>query len=137
MNEYNPKSKHKVYQYNLDGKFIKLHSGVRDARRELGIRVKDDAITDVCNGKRHTAHGYIWSWDYKELFSTNPKLKRAVLQYSLNDEFINEFESIQKIHKVFNVRTSAVKRACEGTCITALGYKWKYKDQVTILTHDK
>lgn len=50
-----------ILQYDLNGNFIKEWSGMREAKRVLGIKGN---ITQCCKGKRKTASGYIWK--YKE-----------------------------------------------------------------------
>lgn len=52
-----PASK-KVYQYSIDGEFIKKWDCISDVQRELGIIVTH--ITACCNGRQKTAGGYIW-----------------------------------------------------------------------------
>lgn len=48
-----------VYQFDLCGNFIKKHDSVRCAKRELGNHLH---ISEVCNGKRKTTGGFIWSY---------------------------------------------------------------------------
>lgn len=47
-----------VLQLTKDGKIIKIWETVCIAGRETGWRAS--SIVDCCNGKRHTAYGYIW-----------------------------------------------------------------------------
>lgn len=49
-----------VYQYTLDGKFIKKHLSASFAGRELNVI--GTSINDVCRGKQNSAYGYKWSY---------------------------------------------------------------------------
>lgn len=55
----------KVYQYSLDGKFINLYYGYKNASRETGIKIY--SIYSASNGHNKTAGGYIWEKS-KKLF---------------------------------------------------------------------
>lgn len=50
-----------VYQYDLDGNFIKKHNSVASAGREIGLK-STGSISDCCSGKNETAGGYKWSY---------------------------------------------------------------------------
>ncbi len=51
---------------------------------------------------------------------------RKVLQYSLDGEFIKEWESIASAFK--NLHISNIILCCKGIYKTAGGFKWKYKE---------
>ena len=54
-------SKYKcIVQYDLDGNFINEWLGASYVRDKLGYNQGN--ITAVCNGKRASAHGYIWKY---------------------------------------------------------------------------
>lgn len=48
-----------VYQYDLDGNFIKEWSSRREASRETNVSI--DYISKCCYGHKPNAGGYIWS----------------------------------------------------------------------------
>ncbi len=55
------KSKSKVvFQYDLEHNFIKEWPSLMEVERSIGINHRN--ISAVCNGKRKTAGGYIWSY---------------------------------------------------------------------------
>lgn len=56
------KDKKPVYQYTLDGQFIRKWESLKQIERELGFRGK--GISGCCNGKLHhkTAYGFIWTF---------------------------------------------------------------------------
>jgi group I intron endonuclease len=49
-----------IIQYDLEGNFINEWLGASYVRDKLGYNQGN--ITAVCNGKRSTAHGYIWKY---------------------------------------------------------------------------
>lgn len=54
------KTKIKIEQYSLDGKFIKEWDSALDVQNELKIAKSN--IASVCKGKRKTTGGYIWKY---------------------------------------------------------------------------
>lgn len=49
-----------IYQYSLDGKFIKEWFNAYEIQKVLGIH--NTNIYRVCSGKKKTSHGYRWSF---------------------------------------------------------------------------
>ena len=54
-------------------------------------------------------------------------LRKPVLQYDLNGNFIREFISINEACRELNMSSTNLSRACRGVLRTLKGYKWKYK----------
>ena len=54
-----PKTSKKVYQYTLDGEFVKEWKSTKECARN-GFDQR--AIVKCCKGKRKTHRGYIWSY---------------------------------------------------------------------------
>lgn len=61
------------------------------------------------------------------LARNNPR-KRAVYQFSLQGDFIQEFESTHDAGKSLNKGHSAIARACRKELNSAYGYTWCYKE---------
>ena len=53
-----------VYQYSLDGKFIKEWESAPEAARSLGL--KKYGILNSCLGKQNKAYGFIWLYEKNE-----------------------------------------------------------------------
>ena len=53
-----------IAQYTKDGKLVKIFDSIKDASRNFGPNINGQAIhiTDVANGRRKSAYGYIWAW---------------------------------------------------------------------------
>ena len=55
----NPSSK-EVCQYSLNDELIKIFESTGEAERITGI--SHQQISNCCNGKQKTCHGYIWKY---------------------------------------------------------------------------
>jgi hypothetical protein len=55
--------------------------------------------------------------------------KKAVLQFNLDMQFINEFKSVNEASRCTNTNNSAIIRCCKGRQKTANNYIWRYKDE--------
>lgn len=51
----------KVYQYDLNGNFLKEYKNITEAARALGV--DDSVICRCCNGKIKTAFKFIWKYE--------------------------------------------------------------------------
>ena len=64
------KSGKKVEQYNLKGEYIQTFSSIKDATKAVKPNSNYESthghISQVCNGKRKTAYGYIWKFALPE-----------------------------------------------------------------------
>jgi hypothetical protein len=119
-------NKRVVYQYNLEGDFIKEYDSLTAAHNDTFIDVT--AICGNCNNRASTAGGYRWSYDKVEKLG---KLKKnykyaPVLQYTLDEEFVKEWDSKKEAEKTLGI--SNISRACTKN-LTAGGFKWKRKDE--------
>lgn len=50
----------KVYQYTLDGEFVREWQSATEVERQLSFYQGN--ICNCCNGKKKSAHGFIWSY---------------------------------------------------------------------------
>lgn len=56
------------------------------------------------------------------------KLFKKVCQYTLDNEFIREFQSLIEIKSKYGFDTSSIIRCCRNKQKTAYGYIWRYKN---------
>ena len=61
LGKLHPNSK-PIYQFSIDGKFIKMWDCTREVERKLGYR--NSNICSCALGRHKTAYGYVWR--YKE-----------------------------------------------------------------------
>ena len=72
--------------------------------------------------------GKIRTEEMKKKISENHARKRCIIQYTLNDQYLNEFNSIVEAAKSLNTSASAIYACCSNMRKTHKGYKWKYKE---------
>ena len=132
----------KVFQYDLNGNFIKTWYSVSDACRETGI----SSIEACCKGHYTTAGGYIWLYDnniedrLKRLHKVHDlhlsAITRKVAQYTMDGKLIKIYPTITEAARVFNStlkkNLTTVRRcissSCEGGQFTAYQYIWIYAE---------
>lgn len=118
-----------VRQYDRDGNFIKEWPGISDAEAALGI----NNVGACCNGRRHLAGGFMWRYAKEGLDSVDkkeglPKQARAVRQYSIDGEFIKEFDAMRDAVRETGVDKKSIQECCAGRQNTGRGFIWKYVD---------
>ena len=115
-----------VYQYDFNLHLINIYSGVREASRQTGIH--PSSIGECCRHILGQAGGYIFC--YEGDIPIKPRLhKKKVIQYTLKDEPIQEFNSIQEASIATNSNRNAISMVCRGKRLTANGFKWRYADE--------
>lgn len=62
-----------------------------------------------------------------KVIKTNRR-KRPVIQYTLNGEFLKEFESIREANRELGVSEKYVSKHLRGITKTCKGYIFKYKE---------
>jgi hypothetical protein len=125
-----------VYQYDLNGKFIKEHMSAAEAERTFG---KQSSIIASCargNTAFKSAYGYLWSYEKKEnlSYSNNSSKAKAktVYQYDLSGTFLSKYTSIAEAIRVLNLpgkfssHCTNVSACCLGKTKQAYGYIWRY-----------
>lgn len=119
--------KKEIYQYTLNGEFIKKWSSAREVSRETNFIASNLSV--ACHSRK-SAYGYLWSrelrHDLKYVKGTNAK---SVLQYDKNMNLIAEFNSAKEAENITKVSRKGICACCKGKTHTAKGYIWKYKNQ--------
>lgn len=116
-----------VYQFDLDGNFIKKWSYITEASRALNINYT--SISSCCSNKRHSAGGYLWSFYEKcnpKPLKITPKHTNGVNQYNLDGDFIMHYESIKSATMITHTKSKGIVECCSGRQKTSNGFKWEY-----------
>lgn len=100
-----------------------------------------DSFVGIINAKNHVDHidRNIENNHISNLRETTPQensLNRVrtkpnlfpILQFTLNDEFIKEWNSPKEIKNELNIYSTNILQCCIGTRNKAGGFKWKYKN---------
>lgn len=131
-----------IDQYTRDGELIASFECPHDAEVALGINAS--SIRSCCNGERPSAGDYIWRFKGdafnkyrtklidKEHRKPHKKKIRPILQYTLDGNFVTEFENIHAAIQKLNKSSDALIRGVadnDGRHKSAYGFIWKWKDE--------
>lgn len=126
-----------VLQYTLEGKFVNRFDSITDAVNNMG-KNNIGAIKNCCNKTSKSAYNFLWKYEddntsIEEIiydFKKSGKGKtKKVLQYDLNDNFIQKHNSCREAARTINAPYHVgINSCCLGRQKTAYGYKWKYED---------
>jgi len=115
-----------IYQFNLQGNFIKKWVCIIDAAKTLNIH--GESISRVAKGKQIQTGNYLWSYD---LFLFNTKVlkesTKKIFQYNINGDFIKEWKNIENMYKELNICKSSVYKCLKDISKTSHGFIWKYE----------
>lgn len=126
----NNKSK-KVYQYDLNGIFIKEWPSAREASRKLNIDLTN--IARAANNKIKQSNGFLWRYifiDKIENINLTHISAKPVIQYTIDNIYIKEWNSCLDAEKNNKITNGKVSMAANGLRKTAGGYIWKYKETI-------
>lgn len=117
-----------IYQYSLEGKFIREFCNPRTAEKITGY--SSTHIIECAKGISQVSYGYIWQFEKHDRIKkrdNSPTYPRKINQFDLCGNYINTFDSIaeacRSIGKKYGQNIIAV---CRGRRENAFGYKWEY-----------
>jgi hypothetical protein len=103
-----------VLQYSLEGDFINEFVSIRDASRKTKTRSTtiEKVLWKICN----TAGGFQWKYKTEnfpvkippQTVHSRHKRRRIILQYTLNGDFIKEWNSVKSASEFLNISTSRI-----------------------------
>ena len=117
----------KVYQYTKDGTFLQEYVSLREAERQTGVHASSIGHSIKGRGYSKSAGGYLWSYDKLQSHYGNVgPVGKIIQQFTLDDTFIQEFESICSAAKQLNISKSGSIRCCKGKQKQCGGFTFKY-----------
>lgn len=120
----------KIFQYTLDGSFLREWPSGKEVTRKLGFDQRN--ISACCLGKQDTAYGYIWRYDRDDHLEPVDKFNNShskqVCQYGIDGALIRKWPSFAEIKRILGFDVSAVIRCCKGRQATSYGFIWKYAE---------
>lgn len=130
-----------VYQYTLDGDYIRSWNSISEISNTLSV--SDSHIYSCCNEKMDYAYGSQWKYYYKEKINKvlskgekiSSKKKKPIYQYSLDGEYIKKYNSATDAEKD-GFGTSNIRACCNNRMMSSYGYQWKdyYKPKISPIT---
>jgi hypothetical protein len=133
--ENNKNGKHKeakkIYQYSLEGDFIREWDCVARAGRELKINASNVAMCAL--HKRPNAGGYRWEYSFCNKLAPIVKIKKKrtginskkVAKCDEYDNIIKIYNSLNEASNELNIDASNISKVINGHQKTAGGYHWK------------
>lgn len=135
------KNKKKVYQYTLQGEFVKEWPSIKDAAESLNTESTNlvaylKNLYSSSRGRRSCGN-YLWTEDPNDLekalnkYNDNLfKKNRCVGQFDLNNNLIATFNSAEEAGRILGIWPSQIRNVCNNKpkYKTAKGYIWKYID---------
>lgn len=119
--KHDPKT---VYQYTMDGEFVKEWFSVTDAERVIGVH----GISLAARGLSHQCAGFRWTYEKGNLHININRSTRAVIQYSPSGELIKSWSSISAAGAALKINRSHICQCCMGKGKRAGGFVWKYAE---------
>ena len=116
-----------VYQYDLlTGKLVTKHPSLSVAGALVNANKQD--LSSVCLNVNKVFRGFYWTYDFVEKFIPLKDLRRKkVQQYTIEGEFINEFNSVSEASKQTGYNKTSIAKVCRRERKSSGGYHWKYK----------
>ncbi|HSH25528.1 MAG TPA: NUMOD1 domain-containing DNA-binding protein [Massilibacterium sp.] len=126
------KLKNEIYQYDLDGNFIKSWVNVTTASIKTDISLRN--IFGALSGEQNSAGGYQWFYIKKEIvdkvLSPNElvavKTRKKVVKYSLDGDILKVYNSCNEASLDNNICKQSITIACRLKSKTAAGFQWRY-----------
>ena len=123
----------KIFQYSIDGDFIKEWGCIAEASREL--KINNSNISMCAKHYRDNAGSYRWEYFYKERLGPIIKIKKnrkglfgkRILQIDDDGNVIKEFISLNEAERQLGINATSISKAINGHIRTAGGYHWKQK----------
>ena len=108
-----------IYQYDLQGNFIKKHEGIKKACEEVGIH--QSTICRFLKGTYNKAGNFLWALTfekklkpYEKLYKSSGKFKSVQLLDFNTKQLILEFKSLQECAKYFKTHPSSLSEAIKN-----------------------
>lgn len=136
--------KRAIYQFSLEGEFIKKYDSAMEVERQLGIL--NATVSKCAFGKLPSAKGYIFLFeeDVETILqrveryrcSKKPRYEHIV-QLSLDGQFISEWVGSADAGRALKINYKNINLVCRGKRNNAGGYKWMYLSDYNKLYNTK
>ena len=120
-----------VYQFDLNGNFIRSYKSARDAAIAVSPDNQDTiraSIKNCCLGTSYSSCGFFWSY-YKEFIKKEDyqnninRRKNKIAQYTLSGKFLRYYDNITEARNATGLRN--LYSSIRGECSIG-GFQWRY-----------
>lgn len=113
-----------IYQYSLDGLFIKKWECIKDAGLSIGLNNSSN-ISRGLKTKTHQAYGFLWTDFYSERIEPYNK-RNKIYQYTPDGSLINIYENSSYIsNEQYN--KNKIIDCCNHNLVTYKSFIWLYE----------
>jgi group I intron endonuclease len=114
-----------VYQYDVStGILVNKYSSLSVAGAKFNLTKQD--LSKVCLSVNKVSNGFVWSYSSTFPKHINDNRRKAVQQFSLEGEFVNEFKSVSEASKYTGCNKTSIGKVCRGERQSCGGYNWAY-----------
>lgn len=120
-----------VYQFDLNGNFIRSYKSARDAAMTVAPNNQDNiraSIKNCCLGTSYSSCGFFWSY-YKEFIKKEDyqnninRRKNKIAQYTLSGKFLRYYDNITEARNTTGLKN--LYSSIRGECSIG-GFQWRY-----------
>ncbi len=124
-----------VFQYSIEGEYLREWRCISDASREL--KINSSNISMCAKHHRSNAGGYRWEYFHVDRLDPitktckSPRTRKgiAIVQLDERCNVVNEFVSLNEAARSTNIDATSISKVLHGKAQTAGGYFWKQKQQ--------
>ena len=126
-------NRRKVKQFLPGGKFVKEYPSITVAAKKTGSSIS--SISACALGKRPLTKGFVWRYkgdQYHGEFLQEylKKIPKQVIQYSIDGEKIQTFETISEAALKTNSPDNGISQALLNNQKTSNGFIWRYEGEL-------
>lgn len=111
-----------IQQYTVEGKLVATYESIAQAKRKTGF----NNINKVLSGERQTCGGYYWRYSDDRYIPKKVGRKKKVGQFSLDGNFIAEFDSASQASRETGCYRKGIVDCCNGVIKQSKGFLWRY-----------
>lgn len=86
---------------------------------------------ETCEKIRKSKIGFVFSEESKKKISDHSKMKKEIIQLTLNGDFIRFWDSISDAAKSLGIKPSNISRSLSHESYSSGGFRWKLKNNVS------
>ena len=128
----------KIYQYDMQGNFLKEYSSIAEATKEN--KISNGKITTCAKGERKSVNGFRWSYEKKDNLDLNTilekiigrpysKKNRPLIQYSLDNIPLTIFGSLRSTQPFLGAKYIYLGKKINKEGKTKIyDFYWEYLD---------
>ena len=114
----------KIYEYNLNGDFVKEWENITIAANFYNIT--NGNISYAANGKRKSAGDRMWRYYKKDKINNHSKtvFRKTVHRYTLEGDYIESYDSARYIE---GFKYKVISKCCTGALKTYKGFRFSFE----------